>query len=67
MRSYLSLMQALGKATSQEEAGIALDDYADGFTLWGFDLTPDQGTDDSYWHLIRTGSVRIDAHFARNW
>jgi hypothetical protein len=63
-RSYVCLLQALGKANSQEDVGIRLSDYANGHTLWGFDLTPDQGADEGHRHLVHSGSVRIDAHFA---
>jgi hypothetical protein len=64
-RSYLCLLQALGKANTQEDVGIRMIDYADGHTFWGFDLTPDHGADEGHRHLVHSGSIRIDAHFAQ--
>jgi hypothetical protein len=60
--SYMSLQQAL-KANTPDDVGISLADYKRGYTLWGFNLTPDKGADEGHRHLIHSGSMRIDAQF----
>ena len=60
IRSYVNLFSATGKQAQDEGNGLSRDDFGQGFTFFGFDLTPD-GCDGGYFHLIRKG---IQMHFA---
>ena len=62
-RSYVGLFQTLGKFGLDEGALISREEYAEGYTLYGFDLTPDCGGED-HWNVKRSGSVRIETSFA---
>jgi len=57
------LFAGTGKAYKDEDLDITREDYARGYTLFVFDLTPDDGEDDHY-SLIKTGSVRLGLTFA---
>ena len=41
---------------------ISLEDFANGFTLFAFDLSPDLD-DGGHFHLIKQGNVRLELHF----
>jgi hypothetical protein len=60
--AYLSLFQATGKLGKDLGTDITLNDYPNGYCLYGFDLTPDEN-DDTYFNLVREGSLRIEAKF----
>ena len=40
-----------------------MDDYQDGYTLWGFDLTADKCSED-YYHSPETGNIKLELRFA---
>ena len=42
---------------------MSRDDFVKGYTVFGFDLTPD-GCDGGCSHLARKGNLRIRMHFA---
>ena len=63
IEAYMSLFAGTGKAYKDEDLDITREDYARGYTLFVFDLTPDDGEDDHY-SLIKTGSVRLGLTFA---
>ena len=60
---YMSLFAATGKLLKDEGNDITRDDYANGFSLYGFDLSADQNEDD-HLNLARDGSLRVDLKFA---
>ena len=60
---YWSLLQTAGKILKDTDIDITRDDYQQGYTLYGWDLTPDLGEDDHF-NLIRQGSVRLSFNFA---
>ena len=64
LRSYMSLYQATGALGQNRSMGIMLSDYKAGYTLWGFDLTADQGSEEGQLHPIKTGNLRIELQFA---
>ena len=64
LRSYMSLYQATGALGQNRSMGLTLTDYKSGYTLWGFDLTADQGSEEGQLHPIKTGNLRIDLQFA---
>jgi hypothetical protein len=39
---------------------MGLAQYKAGYTLWGFDLTADQGSKEGQLHPIKTGNMRIE-------
>ena len=41
---------------------ISLEDFANGLTLFAFDLSPDLD-DGGHFHLIKQGNVRLELHF----
>ena len=64
LRSYLSLYQAMGSLGQNQSFGLTLDAYQKGYTLWGYDLTPDQGAEEDVLHPIKTGNIRMELQFA---
>jgi hypothetical protein len=63
IEAYMSLFTGTGKAFKDEDIDVTRDDYANGYTLFCFDLTPDLGESDHY-SLVKTGSVRLGMTFA---
>ena len=61
--AYMSLFTGTGKQFEDAGNGIHRDDYARGYTLYAFDLTPDLSEDDHF-NLVREGNVRIDMKFS---
>ena len=64
LRSYLSLFEATGQLGTNNTHGISYEDYAGGYALWGFDFTPDQGSDEGHFHPIKAGQLRVELQFA---
>ena len=65
LRSYLSLYQALGRIGEDWAPDIGQKEYGEGFTLWGYDFTPDQNAQSfEKFHLIKTGNMRIELQFS---
>ena len=65
LRSYASLFQATGSLGQDRSMGLTLNQYQNGYTLWGVDLTPDQGGEGDHLHPIKTGNLRLELQFAR--
>ena len=63
IRSYVNLFSATGKHAQDEGNELTRDDFGNGYTFFGFDLTPD-GCDGGCFHLVRKGNLRIEIHFA---
>ena len=61
-RSYASLFTSIGKIWQDEGNDLTRDDYRDGYTFFGFDLTPDQ-CDGPCFHPVQKGNLRIEFHF----
>ncbi|XP_061193215.1 uncharacterized protein F54H12.2-like [Saccostrea echinata] len=66
LRSYLSLYQALGKLGEDWAPDITLEEYKNGYTLWGWDFTKDQEAQSDKFHIIETGNLRIEVQFTNN-
>ena len=63
IRSYVNVFSATGKQSQDEGYGLSRDDFGQGYTFFGFDLTPD-GCDGGCFHLTRKGNLRIEMPFA---
>ena len=63
MRSYTSLFTATGLMGENQGNGISRDEYANGYTLFAFDLTPDSD-DSGHFHVVKTGNLRLELHFS---
>jgi len=61
--SYMSLFSGTGKQQRDQGNDISREDYAGGYTLFAFDLTPDLA-EEGHFNLSREGSVRVDLKFA---
>ncbi|XP_061180826.1 uncharacterized protein F54H12.2-like [Saccostrea echinata] len=66
LRSYLSMYQALGKLGEDWAPDITLEEYKNGYTLWGWDFTKDQEAQSDKFHLIETGNLRVEVQFTNN-
>jgi hypothetical protein len=64
LRSYMSLFQATGSLGMNRSMGLTLEAYKAGYTLWGIDLTADQGSEEGQLHPIKTGNLRIELQFS---
>ena len=63
VRSYVNLFSATGKHAQDEGNELTRDDFGNGYTFFGFDLTPD-ACDGVCFHLVQKGNLRIEIHFA---
>ncbi len=61
-RGYYSLFTGIDRAPLDVGNSISMDEYANGYTLFAFDLTPDMCNSD-HLNLIRSGNVRIELKF----
>ena len=61
-RSYASLFTGTGMMNTDQGNGISRIDYANGFTLFCFDMTSDL-SHGQHFHLLKTGSLRLEIHF----
>lgn len=64
-RAYLSLFEALNMENENRSNSISYKDYANGYTFFGFDLTPDNA-DGSHWGLVEDGSTSIKVEFDKD-
>ena len=63
IRSYASLFMGTGQMGHDEGNHISRDDYAKGYTLFAFDLTPDLD-DGGHFHLVKQGNLRLELKFS---
>lgn len=61
--SFMSLFNGTGKENRDEGNDIDRSDFADGYALYAFDLSPDLSENDHF-NLVRQGTVRVDLKFA---
>ena len=64
IESYLSLFQSTGKYRSDEGNTISRGDYPAGYTLYGFNLSQDNSTENACLNLVREGNLRLDFKFS---
>jgi hypothetical protein len=61
--SFMSLLNGTGKENRDEGNDIDRSDFANGYALYAFDLSPDLCEGDHF-NLARQGTVRLDMKFA---
>jgi len=64
IRAYNTIFAGMGKLGADEGLFITRDEYANGYSLYAFDLTADLGEDDHF-SLVRQGSIRLALKFSR--
>jgi len=62
VEAYMSLFTGTGKNTKDEGTDITRTDFAAGYAIYAFDLTPDM-SEDTHFNLSRDGSVRLEMKF----
>jgi len=65
VRSYLGLFTGTGMYLEDEGNDVSRFEYAHGFTLFAFDLTPDLSIDAGHFQLVKQGNLRLELHFAQ--
>ena len=63
MAGFQTLFSGIGKLSQDAGNQIARGDYGSGYTLFCFDLTPDECSADHF-QLIKQGNLRVELHFA---
>ncbi|XP_060541625.1 uncharacterized protein F54H12.2-like [Pantherophis guttatus] len=63
VREYMQLLQTSGKAMKDRSVLINREEFNNGYTLYCFDLSPDQGCSEHY-SLIKNGNLRAEIRFA---
>lgn len=63
MAGFQTLFSGIGKLSQDAGNQIARGDCGSGYTLFCFDLTPDQCSGDHF-QLIKQGNLRVELHFA---
>lgn len=63
-REYASLMQALEIYNKNEDVDLTPDEFENGYTIFGFNLTPDLNVS-GHAQTVRDGNIRLEVQFAR--
>ena len=63
IQAYNTLFSGTGKMYANTGLDISRDDYADGYTLYAFDLTPDMCNTADYFNAVQRGSLSVDITF----
>ena len=53
LKSYVSLYQAVSAFGLKKSFDIAKEDYVGKYSMWGYDLTADQGSEEGQLHPIK--------------
>jgi hypothetical protein len=64
VNAYASLFTGTGKWMRDEGNQITREDFAGGYTLYAFDLTPDLA-EGGHFNLIKPGNIRVDMKFGQ--
>ncbi|XP_034628423.1 uncharacterized protein F54H12.2-like [Trachemys scripta elegans] len=64
MREYMNLVQTASKHMKDRSLLIDCEEFAQGYTLFAFDLSPNQECSDHY-SLIKTGNLRAEIRFGK--
>ncbi|XP_043406785.1 uncharacterized protein F54H12.2-like [Chelonia mydas] len=64
VKEYMNLAQTAGKHMKDRSLLIDREEFAQGYTMFAFDLSPDQECADHYF-LIKTGNLRAEIRFGK--
>ena len=64
-RSYLSIFHATNTFYSEKSINISYDEFLNGYTMWGFDLTSDQCDSDNFYHPTENGNIKLEVKFKK--
>jgi hypothetical protein len=64
INAYATLFMGTGKWMRDEGNNISREDFAGGYALYAFDLTPDMAEGDHF-NLVKQGNIRLDMKFAQ--
>lgn len=64
--SYNSIFNATGVNFSDAGCNISRHEYANGYAMSVFDLTPDISSHETFWSATSSGSLRIEVNFAES-
>lgn len=65
-RSYANAMQTFHYFNSDDTNGLTYDEYGNGYTLYAYDLTPDNDISSTHRHAISTNNLRLELNFKKN-
>ena len=63
IQAYNTLFSGTGKMYANTGLDITREDYAGGFALYAFDLTPDMCNSSDYFNAVQRGSLSVDITF----
>ena len=63
-RAYFGLFQATNTAWENTSHGIKMEDFAGGYAIYCFDLTPSLSHPSDTLEIVKSGPVRLEANFA---
>ena len=66
IQAYNTLFSGTGKMYANMGLDISRDDYANGYTLYAFDLTPDMCNTTDYFNAVQRGSLSVAITFEGN-
>jgi len=64
IKTHNAIFAGTGKLSADEGMLITVDEYANGYSLYAFDLTADLGEDDHF-SLVRQGGLRLALKFSQ--
>ena len=64
LESYMSLFMATGKLNLDEGLIISRAEYANGYTIFAFDMSSDLSADALHFDTIKSGNFKLDLRFA---
>jgi hypothetical protein len=64
IRAYYTLFNGLDKAGLDSGNNISRDDFANGYTIFAFDLSPDS-CNGGHFNLVKSGNLRINLNFKK--
>ena len=65
VRGYYTLFEGIDKPVFISGNDISLKDYANGYTLFAFDISPDLCSGDHF-NLLKTGELKLELTFSKN-
>ena len=66
IQAYNTLFSGTGKMYANMGLDISREDYANGYTLYAFDLTPDMCNTTDYFNAVQRGSLSVAITFGKN-